>query len=402
MTPFDRIKTGRGNMRQSISIIAVALSHGIMHAYLVLLPALVPLMKDELGNFEIIGLLVSLVFLFYGWGSLPVGFIADRYSRKALIVASMALCGLSTIIVSVSASLTLTMIALIILGIGASLYHPPGYAHMSLLSLEMRGRYMGLQGLGGDLGMAMSYLSSVFLGSLLGWRSTFLVWGLIGLAMAILDMVLIADTENEAQASSQGYAETLRGVLKTEHLRTLLLVFLIIILSGALWNGVSSWILTYINHVKGVQLIIAGGLSTISYTIGSFAQIIGGELSDKKGRRVVLLIGFGLFSASLFALTLVQSSLLLILVIVSLLGFTFYVTQSPLNALLGDISPKKTVGVTYGINFSIKYGVGSFAPVVAGYLASNYSLDHVFYFFALISAIAFILTFFVKDVKNHS
>ncbi|MGQ9679297.1 MAG: MFS transporter [Candidatus Bathyarchaeia archaeon] len=389
-------------MRQSISVIAVALSHGIMHAYLVLLPALVPLMKDELGNFEMIGLLVSLVFLFYGWGSLPVGFIADRYSRKALIVASMALCGLSTIIVSVSASLALTMIALIILGIGASLYHPPGYAHMSLLSLEMRGRYMGLQGLGGDLGMAMSYFSSVFLGSLLGWRSTFLVWGLIGLAMAILDMVLISDTENESQASNQGYAETLRGVLKTEHLRTLLLVFLIIILSGALWNGVSSWILTYINHVKGVQLIIAGGLSTISYTIGSFAQIIGGELSDKKGRRIILLIGFGLFSASLFALTLVQSSLLLILVIVSLLGFTFYVTQSPLNALLGDISPKKTVGVTYGINFSIKYGVGAFAPVVAGYLASNYSLDHVFYFFALISAIAFILTFFVKDVRNHS
>ena len=402
MTPFDRIKTGRGNMRQSISVIAVALSHGIMHAYLVLLPALVPLMKDELGNFEMIGLLVSLVFLFYGWGSLPVGFIADRYSRKALIVASMALCGLSTIIVSISASLTLTMISLIILGIGASLYHPPGYAHMSLLSLEMRGRYMGLQGLGGDLGMAVSYFSSVFLGSLLGWRSTFLVWGLIGLAMATFDMILISDTENEAQASSQGYAETLRGVLKTEHLRTLLLVFFIIILSGALWNGVSSWILTYINHVKGVQLIIAGGLSTMSYTIGSFAQIVGGELSDKKGRRMILLIGFGLFSASLFALTLVQSSLLLILVIVSLLGFTFYVTQSPLNALLGDISPKKTVGVTYGINFSIKYGVGAFAPVVAGYLASNYSLDHVFYFFALISAIAFILTFFVKDVRNHS
>lgn len=389
-------------MRQSISVIAVALSHGIMHAYLVLLPALVPLMKDELGNFEMIGLLVSLVFLFYGWGSLPVGFIADRYSRKALIVASMALCGLSTIIVSISASLTLTMISLIILGIGASLYHPPGYAHMSLLSLEMRGRYMGLQGLGGDLGMAVSYFSSVFLGSLLGWRSTFLVWGLIGLAMATFDMILISDTENEAQASSQGYAETLRGVLKTEHLRTLLLVFFIIILSGALWNGVSSWILTYINHVKGVQLIIAGGLSTMSYTIGSFAQIVGGELSDKKGRRMILLIGFGLFSASLFALTLVQSSLLLILVIVSLLGFTFYVTQSPLNALLGDISPKKTVGVTYGINFSIKYGVGAFAPVVAGYLASNYSLDHVFYFFALISAIAFILTFFVKDVRNHS
>ena len=389
-------------MRQSVSVIAVALSHGVMHAYLVLLPALVPLMKDELGNFEMIGLLVSLVFLFYGWGSLPVGFLSDRYSRKALIVASMALCGLSTIVVSVSASLVLTMMALILLGVGASLYHPPGYAHMSLLSLELRGRYMGLQGLGGDLGMAASYISSVVLGSMVGWRNTFLVWGLIGLAMAALDMILVSNIENEAKASNQGYVETLRGMLKTEHLRTLILVFLIIILSGALWNGVSSWILIYINHIKGVQLIIAGGLSTISYTIGSFAQILGGELSDRKGRRIILLIGFGLFSASLFALTIVQSSLPLILIIVSLIGFTFYVTQSPLNALLGDISPKRTVGVTYGVNFAVKYGIGAFAPVVAGYLAANYSLDYVFYFFALISAAAFALSLFVKDVRNPS
>lgn len=389
-------------MRQSVSVIAVALSHGVMHAYLVLLPALVPLMKDELGNFEMIGFLVSLVFLFYGWGSLPVGFLSDRYSRKALIVASMALCGASTIIVSVSASLVLTMIALILLGIGASLYHPPGYAHMSLLSLEMRGRYMGLQGLGGDLGMAASYISSVILGSMLGWRNTFLIWGLIGLVMAALDMVLVSNIENDVRMSNQGYVETLRGMLKTEHLRTLLLVFLIIILSGALWNGVSSWILTYINHVKGVQLIIAGGLSTISYTIGSFAQIIGGELSDKRGRRIILLIGFGSFSASLLALTLIQSSLPLILIIVSLIGFTFYVTQSPLNALLGDISPKKTVGVTYGVNFAVKYGIGAFAPGVAGYLATNHSLDHIFYFFALISAAAFILSLFVKDVRKSS
>lgn len=389
-------------MRQSISVIAVALSHGVMHAYLVLLPALVPLMKDELGNFEMIGLLVSLVFLFYGWGSLPVGFLSDRYSRKALIVASMALCGLSTIVVSVSASIVLTMIALILLGIGASLYHPPGYAHMSLLSLEMRGRYMGLQGLGGDLGMAASYISSVVLGSVLGWRNTFLVWGLIGLAMAALDMFLVSNIENDVQASNQGYTETLKGMLKTEHLRTLLLVFLIIILSGALWNGVSSWILTYINHVKGVQLIIAGGLSTISYTIGSFAQILGGELSDRKGRRIILLIGFGLFSASLLALTIVQTSLPLILIIVSLIGFTFYVTQSPLNALLGDISPKRTVGVTYGVNFAVKYGIGAFAPAIAGYLAANYSLDYVFYFFAIISAAAFALSLFVKDVRKPS
>jgi len=387
--------------RSEAGIYAIAGSHGIMHAYLVLLPALIPLLKGELGNYETIGLLASLVFLFYGWGSLPVGFLSDRYSKKNLVVASMALCGVSAIMVSLSRSLVLTAASLVMLGIGASLYHPPGYAAMALHSREMRGRYMGIQGLGGDVGMALSYITSAVLGSLLGWRNTFLIWGLVGVAMAGVDLLIVVEPEAvETDERRVGYAETLRRMFSTEHLRLLILVFAIVICSGALWNGVSSFILTYINQVKGVQLVIAGGLSTVKYTVGALAQIVGGELSDRRGRRGILLAGFGLFAVFLFVLTLTPGSIPLILLMVSLLGFTFFLTQSPMNALLGDISHREAVGVTYGVNFAIKYGIGSFSPAIAGYLAVKYSLDYVFYFFALIAAAAFLITLFIKDIKK--
>ena len=39
---------------------------------------------------------------------------------------------------------------------------------------------------------------------------------------------------------------------------------------------------------------------------------------------------------------------------VAVLGFSFFITQSPMNALIGDVSHRDTVGVTYGVNFSIK------------------------------------------------
>jgi len=372
-----------------------------MHAYLVLLPALVPLLKGELGNYETIGLLVSLVFLFYGWGSLPVGFLADRYSKRMLIVASMALCGGSALLVGLSHSLILTAASLVLLGIGASLYHPPGYASMALHSPETRGRYMGIQGLAGDVGMALSYITSTVIGSLLGWRNAFLIWGLVGVSMAMVALLVVEPQAAEDDRPPRlGCLETLRRMFATEHLRLLILVFLIVVCSGALWNGVSAFLLAYINQVKGVRLVIAGGLSTISYTIGALAQVVGGELSDRRGRRGILLSGFGLFAAFLFAMTLAPGSIPLMLILVSLLGFAFYITQSPMNALLGDISHRETVGVTYGVNFAIKYGIGSFSPALAGYLATRYSLDHVFYFFALISAVAFVVTLFIKDIKR--
>jgi MFS family permease len=190
-------------------------------------------------------------------------------------------------------------------------------------------------------------------------------------------------------------------MLNTEHRGTLLLVFLIIILSGALWTGVSYWILTYINRTKNVTFIIAGGLSTLQYTIGAFAQIAGREFSDRIGRKTILLAGFGAFSVSLFLLTLVPDNFWLLLGLVAVLGFTFFMTQAPINALLGDISHKDTVGVTYGVNFTVKYGIGAILPAMTGWIAINWGLDFVFYFFSALSALAFVITLIVKEKRQR-
>ena len=384
---------------QDRSIIAISGSHGIMHAYLVLLPAMIPILQGDLGDIGTVGMLASLVSLFYGWFSLPVGFIADKYSRRLLIAASMVLCGGASIIVGLSPNVPVAAVGMIILGIGASLYHPCGYAHMALVSDEMRGRYMGYQGLGGDMGMAVSFLTSSILGVSFGWRMTFLIWGVVGLAMAAVDLLVIKDIVCEVDPTQlrKGPVETVRRMFATAERRTLLLTFVIVVISGMLWTGVSNFIMVYITDVKMVALVIAGGLSTLKYTVGAFAMIIGGTLSDKLGRKKLLLFGYSLFAVSLVALTLAPSNLLILAGLVAVLGFAFFVTQSPMNALLGDISHKDTVGVTYGVNFTLKYGVGFFTPAIAGWLAVNYSLNHVFYFFAALSAAAFLVATLIKE-----
>ncbi len=384
---------------QDRSIIAISGSHGIMHAYLVLLPAMIPILQGDLGDIGTVGMLASLVSLFYGWFSLPVGFIADKYSRRLLIAASMVLCGGASIIVGLSPNVPVAAVGMIILGIGASLYHPCGYAHMALVSDEMRGRYMGYQGLGGDMGMAVSFLTSSILGASFGWRMTFIIWGVVGLAMAAVDLLVIKDIVCEVDPTQlrKGPVETLRRMFATAERRTLLLTFVIVVISGMLWTGVSNFIMVYITDVKMVALVIAGGLSTLKYTVGAFAMIIGGVLSDKLGRKKLLLFGYSLFAVSLVALTLAPSNLFILAGLVVVLGFAFFVTQSPMNALLGDISHKDTVGVTYGVNFTLKYGIGFFTPAIAGWLAVNYSLNHVFYFFAALSAAAFLVATLIKE-----
>jgi MFS family permease len=295
--------------------------------------------------------------------------------------------------------MVLTAAGMILLGIGASLYHPTGYSHMALLSVEMRGRYMGIQGLGGDMGMAVAYFTSAALGALVGWRNTFLIWGVLGILMAVADHFIMQDIAvdpADKSVPSEGYGATLRKMFGTEQRGNILLVLLVVMLSGALWTGVSQWILKYISD-KGVSLLLAGGLSTVQYTVGAFAQVVGGELSDKMGRKKILIGGFAAFALSLIAIVLAPGDLMILLLLVVLLGFTFYVTQAPLSALLADITPKNTVGVTYGVNFAVKYGFGSVPPMIAAWLAGAYGLNYVFYFFAALTAAALLLTIPVKE-----
>ncbi len=386
--------------RSDISTVAVTTSHGVMHAYLVILPALMPLMATELGGLALLAYIASIGNALYGWGSFPVGFLADVLSRKRLIMLSMIVCGLSSILVGFSGNVYVTAAGIILISIGASLYHPPGYAHMSLLSVEMRGRFMGIQGLGGDMGMAVAYITSAALGVSIGWRYTFVLWGIIGILMAAGDLLLVDDIPAEPEDKSRprsGYFATVKKMFTTDQRTNLILVLLVVMLSGGLWTGVSQWILTYINTTKGVSLIIAGGLSTIQYTVGAFAQIVGGELSDKIGRKKILIAGFGAFAVALVAMVMAPGELIVLLILVATLGFTFYVTQAPITALLADITPKNTVGVTYGINFTVKYGIGAVLPFAAAWLSSNYGLDSVFYFFAVLSAAALLIILPLKE-----
>jgi FSR family fosmidomycin resistance protein-like MFS transporter len=263
---------------------------------------------------------------------------------------------------------------------------------------------MGIQGLGGDMGMAVAYITSATLGVTMGWRYTFVVWGVVGLLMAVGDFLLIKDVPRDPEDKSkprEGYVATVKKVFTTDQRTNLILVLLVVMLSGGLWTGVSQWILTYINKTKGVSLIIAGGLSTIQYTVGAFAQIFGGELSDRIGRRRILIAGFAAFTVSLIAIVMAPSELAVLLVLVAALGFTFYVTQAPITALLADITPKNTVGVTYGINFTVKYGIGATLPFIAAWLSSNYGLDYVFYFFAALSGAALLIILPVKERKKE-
>lgn len=383
------------------NLISLSLSHGAMHGYLVVLPALLPLMKKEFNNYTLLGLMIFVVFSIYGWGSIPTGVIADYWSRKKAIVLSMVLCGSASLFIALAHSLFLIMVSLTILGIGTALYHPVGFSYIAFSTDKTRGRWIGIHGLAGNMGMAMGFITSAIIGHLVGWRNTFLVWAGLGFTIALVDSIILEEQKNEEKKKGKtlhillDYFRSLKELFSSNiGTSTIIAMLILIICSGALWNGVSAFLVVYVYDIKGLTLVFAGGLATINYIVGSFAQILGGEISDRYRRIIIMSIGFGLFAFFLFLFTFpfVKGAFSIIL-FVSILGFFFFLTQPPLTALIADISPSNKVGFMYGMNFAVKYGIGGISPLFAGFLADIYTMNWMFYFFSLISAIAFVFCF---------
>jgi len=375
-----------------------------MHGYLVVLPALLPLMKEDFNNYFLLGIMVSVVFSIYGWGSIPAGIAADHISRKKAIVLSMFLCGVASLFVGWTHNFFFMIVSLAILGIGTALYHPVGFSYIAFFTDKTRGRWIGIHGFAGNMGIAMGFATCATIGYLLGWRATFFIWAEIGFAIAMVDWVVLQEQKTgEIGSQKQSfnalgeYFSTLKEIFSARiGMLTLITILILIVCSGALWNGVSAFLMTYINDAKGVALPFAGLLAAVSYIIGSVAQVAGGELSDRLGRTMVMLIGFGLFAVFLFLFPLpfVVGAFLMVLFI-STLGFSFFLTQPPLTAFIADIFPSDTVGFMYGVNFAVKYGIGGLSPLLVGFLA-DISLHWAFYFFSLIAAVALLFCFLLR------
>ena len=183
--------------RRSIAFLNWA--HTVDHFVLLIYPTVVIGLVSVYGRpySELIAL-SSAAFIAFGLFSLPAGWLADRWSRRNMMVAFYLGCGASLIGAALAPSLMALAIALFMLGIFAAIYHPVGTA-MVIESATHRGRTMAFNGVCGNLGISLAAGITAALMAALSWRGAFFVPGIVCVATGIAYVWLIP---NEAQHKS--------------------------------------------------------------------------------------------------------------------------------------------------------------------------------------------------------
>ncbi|MCI6074634.1 MAG: MFS transporter [Bacteroidales bacterium] len=270
----------------------------------------------ELNQAEAFGALMAVFLWVYGLVSPFAGIVADRLSRKWLVVASLFVWSLVTYLMGYATSFNELYALRAIMGISEALYIPSALALITdwhtgksrslAVGIHMTGLYMG-QAVGGFGATVAAALS---------WHTTFHWFGIIGIVYSVALVALLHDSPKERlEALEERKTEKTKKlsvfhglgvVLSTWTFWVLLFYFAAPSLPG--W-ATKNWLPTLFSESLGIPMSQAGPLSTITIAVSSFVGVIvGGVLSDRwvqrnlRGRVYTSAIGLGLTIPALLLL----------------------------------------------------------------------------------------------------
>jgi sugar phosphate permease len=402
----------------------ISAGHGLTHWYPATFYVLLPLIGKELGlSYTQIGFLMSAQHIAGAISNLPGGMIVDAIGKKGyLMAASLFWVGFPYALMSLTNSMWMLVVCVMLVGIGNNLWHPAAIPTLAHQYPQRKGLVLSFHGMGGNIGEALAPLAAGTLLAWFSWREVVVINIVPGLVMATLILVLVGalattraadggkdNKENKKQSdqdavnagndskwSARQYLHDLGTLMRD---RTLMLICI----SGGFRTltqvGLMVFLPVYLAYEQGYSTIAIGVCMTVLQVAGLIAGPIAGHVSDKVGRRQVVLSSMLLTGATIIGMVFAGQSFLFI-VFVALVGFFLYAMRPVMQAWAVENTPKRLAGTGVGLQFTILAIGGSIAPATFGIIADTWSVYTAFYFLAGTIIAANLLVLFIPKAGN--
>jgi len=375
MTTLESQPTSKFNTGQVLTIVGGHFVHDIFTAFVA---PLLPLIIENLSiSLTLAGALTAIM-------QLPsilnpfIGHLADRISVRHFVIWAPAITATAIGLIGIAPTYTALAVLLFISGISSAIFHSPAPAMVAQISGSSVGKGMSWFMAAGELGRSLGPLMAVGTVSILGFeglpRLIVLGWG--------MSLVLLWRLQKVSGGSSApGSLRLLIPLLRTVFLPLLFINLFRLMLIVAL----SVYLPTFLS-MEGNSLVFAGIALSILELAGVGGALLSGTLSDRLGRKPILLI------------TSLVSSLLMLLFIevpqgwwtiplLILLGFTALSSAPVMMAIVQDHAPNNRAagnGLYMSINFLLRSGI----LVLIGAFGDKVGLRTTFFWIAIISFLA--------------
>lgn len=355
---------------------------------------------SELESAVNFGRLMAIFLWIYGLVSPFAGAIADRISRKWLIIASLGVWSAVTTLMSFCTNYNEIFWLRALMGVSEALYIPAalsliadyhtGKSRSFAIGIHMTGLYLGqaVGGFGATLAAAFS------------WQQTFHWFGIIGIAYAVLMMVLLYEKRDVAQENISATPEQKIPVFKGFGMIFSNMAFWVILFFFASTSlpgwATKNWLPTLFADSLNTPMSQAGPISTITIALSSFLGILaGGPLSDKwvkrnvKGRVYTSAIGLAMMIPALILLGLGKGMFAAVAAGLFFgIGYGMFDTNN--MPILCQFVPSKLRATAYGIMNMTGVMMGAVCTQILGKWAEGGNLGLAFAVLGCIIAVALV------------
>jgi len=368
----------------------------------------------ELQTATNFGRLMAVFLWIYGCMSPVAGIIADRVSKRWLIVGSLFVWSAVTFSMGYAKTFDQLYWLRALMGVSEALYIPAGLALIAefhdsktrslAVGIHMTGLYMG-QALGG-FGATIAHNFS--------WQAAFHSFGIIGVVYSVVLILFLRDKKTETLQAVNEISKTNKNtnLLKGLGLLFTNIAFWIILFYFAIpslpgW-GIKNWLPTLFAENLNIDMAKAGPLSTITIAASSFIGVIfGGILSDRwvqknlRGRIYTSAIGLGLTIPALLFIGF-GHSLFAVIGAAFCFGFGFGMFDANNMPILCQFVSKKYRATAYGLMNMVGVFAGAFITDLLGKSTDAGNLGKDFAMLAGIVALALIIQLsFLKPKTNE-
>lgn len=375
-------------------VLAVSAAHGLHDTYQAFLPSYIPLFienlaltKTQAGELSAFGQLPSLTQPF-------IGFLADRKGLRWVVIVAPAVTAITSSLLGIMPNYVLIALLLILMGFSSSGMHSVGPAITGRLSGKQLGKGISYWMVAGELGRALGPVVVVTAVKFLGLRGT--PWLLsAGLVVSGLLYFRLRRLPESAHAPAARFEW--KSALKS------MAPFMsgIALITGTAFfmvAGISTFLPTYLTE-KGFSLWLAGASLTIFQLAGVIGVMVVGPVSDRLGRKPVLITAIIL--GPLFTLLFLFGSNWLQVAGLLLMGFVLLSINPVLMAWVQERFSEYRAfanGIYMAMNFLFRSGT----VVIIGWMADRFGLHTSYVVSAAVMLLALPVFIFMPETRRIS
>lgn len=354
--------------------------HFLIHWYQQIFPVVIPTIKSALGLNDVqVGALSSARLLAGGVLTLPSGMFSDAFGRQRPLVLASAVVsmGVGVFITGLVPTFGWVFAGVLLMGAGTAVWHPTAISSLSLKYPHKRGTMLSIHGTGATIADTFAPVAIGALIAVFAWQPVLILHLIPALAIAYLVWRNLKPSFGDTPPREFGFRQQVGDVGSLLRNGP----FLAITVATGAWAVGRQVVLTflpiYLQEDLGYSTVVLGIYIGLLHALGIVSQSALGVMSDKFGRKIVLVPSFLLLGLLYIALAFAPPGIALAAVIAGA-GLFFYTLANITNAATLDVVGSRGQAATVGFQSMLLQVLILPAPIFAGLLVISYGIGAVF------------------------